>query len=259
MLKTALISAALLSTATFAQSTTPAVAAAPAAATFTPAQTTAIEKIVHDYLVANPEVLVEASKTLQAQQQKKMEADAMGAIAQNKAKLFDDAQSPSIGDKAASVTLVEFFDYQCGHCRQMESTISDLASQNKDLRIVFKELPIFGGTSNYAAKAALAVSMADPSKYYAFHNALLASNGPLNPDSIAAIAKKAGVDIAKMKKDMNSPAIDQELKANFALAQALKVMGTPTFVIANKAQTKFGFIPGATSLDDLKNQINAVK
>ncbi|MDP1573523.1 MAG: DsbA family protein [Coxiellaceae bacterium] len=235
--------------------TTPATAAAP---TFTPAQVDAMHTIIHDYIVANPQILVEASKTLQAQQQKKMEAASMGAIAQNKAKLFDDAQSPSVGEKTAPVTLVEFFDYQCGHCREMAASVEQLISQDKTVRVVFKELPIFGGASNYAAKAALAVAM-QPGKYYAFHNALLTSNGPLNKDAIMAIAKKTGVDVAKMTKDMDAPAIEKQLKDNFELAQALKVMGTPTFVIGNKAETTFRFIPGATTLQDLQAQLNAVK
>ena len=245
----------LAGTTTTTTTPAPAMAAAPA---FTPAQVNAMHTIIHDYLVANPEVLVEASRTLQAQQQKKMEAAAMGAIAQNKAKLFDDAQSPSVGEKTAPVTLVEFFDYQCGHCREMAPSVEQLISKDKNVRVVFKELPIFGGASNYAAKAALAVAM-QPGKYYAFHNALLTSNGPLNKDSIMAIAKKAGVDVAKMSKDMDAPSVEQQLKANFELAQSLKVMGTPTFVIGNKAETSFRFIPGATTLQDLETQLNAVK
>lgn len=250
IIQTALLAATLsLSPFVFAD-TTPS---------FTPSQVTALQKIIHDYIVQNPSVLVEASKTLQAQQEKKMESAAMDAIAQNKAKIFDDANTPSVGNKNAAVTVVEFFDYQCGHCRQMASTIENLISGNKNVRVVFKELPIFGGTSNYAAKAALSVSNNQPNKYFAFHNALLTASSPLNPDSIAAIAKTAGVDVDKMKKGMDAPAVEQQLKANFELAQALKVMGTPTFVIGNKAETNFRYIPGATSLEDLNKQIDAVK
>jgi protein-disulfide isomerase len=248
---TALSAAFCLSSAVLADTAAPT--------SFTPVQTTAIEKIVHDYLVTNPEVLVEASKTLQAQQQKKMESEAMTSVMQNKAKLFDDAQSPSVGDKAAPVAVVEFFDYQCGHCREMQPQVDKLIQQDKSVRVIFKELPIFGGASQLAAKAALAAAMQPGNKYYAFHNALFGAQGPLNNDSIMAIAKKEGLDAAKLQKDMNSPVVEQQLKSNFELAQALHVMGTPTFVIGNKAETKFKYIPGATSLDDLKKQINAVK
>lgn len=228
------------------------------AGAFTPAQVTQIQDVIHDYLVKNPQVLVEASQALQAQQEKKMQASAVSAIEKNKIELFSDVKSPSIGKIDAPVTLVEFFDYQCGHCREMAPEIEKLVSEDKNLRIVFKELPIFGGVSQYAAKAALAAAM-QPDKYYAFHNALFSAKTALTPESIIEIATKAGLNIATLKKDMDSPAIEAQLKANFALAQAIKVMGTPTFVITNKAQTKFAYIPGATSLTDLKKQIQSVQ
>lgn len=224
---------------------------------FTPQQVTQIQKIIHDYLVTNPEVLVEASKTLQAQQEKQMQTAAMAAVAQNKQALFDDAQSPSIGNKEAPVTLVEFFDYQCGHCREMAPIIETLVNQDKNLRVIFKELPIFGGVSQYAAKAALAASM-QPGKYYAFHNALFASTGALTKENVMKIAKQAGLNIALLNKDMNSPSIEKQLKDNFMLAQNLKIMGTPTFVIGNQAQTKFAYVPGAASMQELQTQMQSV-
>jgi len=242
------------------QPTTPTpapVAAEPAS--FTPTQVNQLHTIIHDYLVANPQVLVEASQALQAQQDKQMQTAAMSAIAQNKAALFDDASSPSIGNKEAPATLVEFFDYQCGHCREMAPQIEKLVSEDKNLHVVFKELPIFGGMSRLAAEMALAAFKQSPEKYYAFHNALYTANGPLTKESIMEFAKKAGLNIAELVTDSKSPAIDQQIKANFELAQSLKIMGTPTFVIGNKEQTKFAFIPGATSLSDLQAQIKSVE
>lgn len=225
---------------------------------FTPAQVNQLHKIIRDYLVANPQVLVEASQVLQEQQQKKMEEGAITAIGKNKAALFDDSQSPSIGSADAPATLVEFFDYQCGHCKEMASIVKKLASEDKNLYVIFKELPIFGAVSANAAKIALAASM-QPGKYYAFHNLLLNSNQPLTNEQIMALAKKAGLNIEQLKKDMDSPAIAKEIRDNFKLAQALKVMGTPTFVISDKAHTKFAYIPGATSSEDLQKQIKSVQ
>lgn len=232
--------------------------AAPASTSFTPAQVNQLHTIIHDYLVTNPQVLVEASQVLQARQEKKMEASAMSSIAANKTALFDNAESPSIGNKNAPVTLVEFFDYQCGHCREMEPLIEKLIAQNKNLHVIFKELPIFGGISTDAAKAALAANM-QPGKYYMFHNLLLTSNNGLTKEKIMDLAQKAGLNIATLNKDMASPVIDKQIRDNFKLAQALKIMGTPTFVIANKAETKFAYIPGATSLVDLQTKIASVQ
>lgn len=228
-------------------------------APFTAAQIEQLHQIIRDYLVKNPEVLVEASKTLQAQQETKMEAAAMTAIQQNKDTLFNDPTTPNIGSKEAPATLVEFFDYQCGHCREMAPNIEKLVTEDKNLHVVFKELPIFGGMSQYAAKVALAAAMQSPEKYYAFHNALFAAKTALTKENIMEKAKKVGLNMVTLKKDMDSPAVEGQLKSNFTLAQALKIMGTPTFVIANKAQTKFAYIPGAISLTDLQKQIQSVQ
>lgn len=256
-----------INSAIFAADATPATVKAPTtvsapvaatpASTFTPAQVTQIQDVVHSYLVANPQVLVEASQALQAQQEKQMQNMAMSSIQQNKSALFDDTASPSIGNKEATATVVEFFDYQCGHCHQMAPIVEKLVSADKTVRVIFKELPIFGGMSQMAAKAALAA--AKQNKYYALHNLLFSANGPLTQDKIMAFAKKAGLNIPELKKDMDSPEIAKQIQSNFQLAQSLKVMGTPTFVIANKAQDKFRFIPGATSMNNLQAQIKSVQ
>lgn len=226
---------------------------------FTANQVTQLHQIIRDYIIQNPDVLVEASKTLQAQQEKKMEVTAMAAIEKNKPSLFNDPHTPSIGNKDAAVSVVEFFDYQCGHCRQMTPVIEKLVTEDKNLRVIFKELPIFGGTSSFAAKAGLAAAMQNHSKYYKFHNLLLSATGALTAPIVMDLAKKAGLNVVQLKKDMDLPVVDDQIKSNFKLAQELKIMGTPTFVIGNKAETKFSYIPGATSLEDLKAKIASVQ
>lgn len=226
---------------------------------FTPEQVKQLDTIIHSYIVKNPHVLVEASQTLQLQQEKKLQHEAMASITKNKAALFDNAQSPSLGSKEAPVKLVEFFDYQCGHCRAMASTIEKIAAEDQNLQVIFKELPIFGGVSDYAAKAALAATKQPGNKYYTFHNMLLTSNGPLTNDSIMEIAKKAGLNVDTLKKDIDSPDIQKQIHDNMELAQSLKVMGTPTFVVSNKTQTKFQYIPGAVSMEALKAELKKVE
>ena len=223
---------------------------------FTPHQVSDIQKIVHDYLVNNPQVLVEVSQALQRQTEAQQQQYAQKAIKQNVKALFEDPASPVAGNPNGTVTLVEFFDYQCGHCKAMNEVIQDIVKKNENLRIVFKELPIFGSESQFAAKAALA--SVKQGKYYAFHDALLSAENPLTQDKVFQVAKSVGLDTDQLQKDMNDPAIQQQLASNFKLAQALRLVGTPTFVIGNKASTKFQFIPGATTPENLQSMIDQV-
>jgi protein-disulfide isomerase len=245
--------------ATAAVAPTPATVAAvvettPAASNFSPDQVKQIQQIVHDYLISNPQVLVEASQALQKQNEQQEQQFAQTAIQQNVQTLFNDPASPVAGNVNGTVTLVEFFDYQCGHCKEMNSIVEKAVKDNANLRLVFKELPIFGDDSQFAAKAALA--SVKQGKYLAYHNALLAADNPLNKDKVFAVAKSVGLNVVQLKKDMDSPAIQAQLRANFKLAQALRLIGTPTFVVGNKALNQFRYIPGATSAENLQGMIN---
>ena len=231
-------------------------AAATKKQSFSPNQVKNIEQIVRDYIINNPEILVEASRALQAKEMAKAQKEAMQAIANNKSRIFNDDQSPVVGNKDGDVVLVEFFDYQCGHCKAMVDTIKTLKQQNKNVKIIFKELPIFGDNSRLAAKAALAAMKQN--KFFELHEALLTTDNPLNEQKIFDAAKKVGLDIDQLKKDIKNPDIEKQLQDNFKLAQDLKIMGTPAFIISNKAATKFRFIPGALSLENLKTEIAKV-
>ncbi len=235
---------------------TPAFSVNAADSTFTPDQVKQIQEVVHQYLVKNPQVLVEASEALRDQMQKGQEKVAMSAIKDNSKVLFNDPNTPVIGPNTAQVSIVEFFDYQCGHCKDMSKTIDSLVSKNTNLRVVFKELPIFGNSSEYAAKAAIA--SVKQGKFYPFHQALMETKGPLNNETVLKIAKSVGIDTDLLAKQMEAPEVKGELKQNFKLAQDLQLAGTPAFIVANKAGTQFGFIPGATSEQALNAQIAKV-
>src|SRR3990167_1488843 len=226
---------------------------------FTPEQVTAIQKIIRDYLVSNPSVLVEASQALQQQTQQKQQQAAMKAIQQNVAAIFQNPTDPMAENPNGNVTLVEFFDYQCGHCKNVASVIEDLVKKDSNLRVIFKELPIFGGDSQYAAKAALASMKQGANKYYPFHSALLKATTPLSKDKVLAAAKSVGLNVEQLKKDIEDHAILQQIRDNFKLAQALQVAGTPTFVLGNKSFTQFKFIPGETSQQNLQDAISALQ
>lgn len=223
---------------------------------FSPSQVNELHKIIYNYIVNNPDVLVAASEKLREKAAKKEQAVAMAAIKSNAHDIFANPNSPVGGNPKGTVTLVEFFDYQCGHCKAMEPVVEKVMAGNKNLRVVYKELPIFGGDSQFASKAALAANM--QGKYQAFHQALMKTPNPLTNPKVLKAAKKVGLNIDEMKKDMNSAKINGIIKNDFGLAQKLQLIGTPAFIVGNRAGTTFKFIPGATSQQGLQAAIDQV-
>jgi protein-disulfide isomerase len=143
--------------------------------------------------------------------------------------LFHTKNDPLAGNPKGKVTMVEFFDYTCGHCAAMAPVLAAVVKNNPDLRVVFKELPIRGPVSEFASRAALAAERQH--QYVAFNHALLTSRQALTPELILRIAKRVGLNKAQLEKDMNSKAIRNQINANLSLAGALDVNGTPTFFI----------------------------
>jgi protein-disulfide isomerase len=217
-----------------------------------------IQKVVHEYLINNPEVLMEVSQALQMKQQKTMQEQAQSSIQKKADKLFTDNMT-IVGNPSGNVTLVEFFDYQCIHCKKMAPVISELIKKDSNLRVVYKEFPIFGESSDKASRAALAASM--QGKYLAMHDALINQDKKLNDQMIDDAARSIGLDMNKFKADMNSQAVTEALDANRQLAEDLHLMGTPAFIVAAtpkgkyKDGTKPAFIPGAASAATLQDLI----
>lgn len=230
------------------------------AESFDSAQTQAIQKIVHDYLVQNPQVLMEASNALQAQQQKEMQVNAKSAILQNADQLLN--ATTVAGNPKGTVTLVEFFDYQCGHCQKMSPIVHELMKSDSNLRVVYKEFPIFGKTSELASKAALAA--AKQGKYEQMQSALFNLNKRFDEATVMEAAKSVGLNLPQLKKDMSSQAIADALAQNRNLAEKMKLMGTPAFVVIAttdgkiKANSEPAFIPGGASIDVLQKLIKQV-
>lgn len=222
-------------------------------------QVTQVKGVVHDYLVTNPQVLVEASQSLQKQEMAKMQEKSQAAIAQNADKIFASPASPVAGNVKGNVTVVEFFDYQCPHCKDMKAIVEKLIATNSNVRVVYKELPIFGQSSRDAAAAALAANKQGADKYLKLHNALLQAENPLNQDKVMEIAKKAGLDTAQLTKDMKDAGVQKQIDENLQLAQALNLIGTPTFIVskwqvggAKNDVKKAAFIPGMPTAEELQ-------
>ncbi len=218
---------------------------------FTPQQQQEIERIVRDYLKTHPEVIIEAAKALEAKEQEAQQQRVKAAIDANRDKLINDPDSPVMGNPKGDVTVVEFFDYQCPYCKKMTAPLNDAMAKDGKLRVVFKEWPVLGPESLIAAKASLASQK--QGKYKEFHNALMDTKGRLNETVIMSIAEKSGLDIKRLKKDMDAPDVQDELKQNQALAATLQLEGTPAFVIGSQ------MAPGAISADTLKDMIDAAR
>lgn len=198
-------------------------------------------------------LLAFAAKTAQA-------ASPQTVSAAQAKQLFHTTQSPIEGNVNGDVNIVDFFDYQCGHCKTLSQTLYNLSKHDTNIRIIFKELPILGDESEAASRAALAA--AKQGKYLAFHNQLMASDA-LSKSDILAIAKKAGLNMSKFKHDMHSSAVRQEIRKNLALSQALNISGTPTLVIAKNMKTpgeeKVYIFSGALTDSELRSTVNRIR
>jgi protein-disulfide isomerase len=214
---------------------------------FTPDQRREIEGIVRDYLVHHPEALIDAIQAAEEKLKSDAKDKAANALKERRREVFDDPQSPIAGNPKGDATLVEFFDYRCPYCKQVQPSLEKLLGDDRQLRLVYKEFPVLGPASELAAHAALAARK--QGKYDAFHRAMMAAKGTIDDMAIYAVAGSVGLDVERLKQDMKSPDIDKQLKANFALADALEINGTPAFVVGDE------IVPGAVSLDALKQLI----
>jgi protein-disulfide isomerase len=191
-----------------------------------------IEKIVREYLLREPEVLAEAFRRLQQRQTAAAATKAKQAIQDNRQALLSDQASPVEGDAQAKVTIVEFFDYRCVHCRHVAPTIDRLVSSNASVRVIYKNFPVLGEPSVLAARGAVAAQQ--QGGWPKLHRAMLAFEGDFTVESILALGASVGLDSAKLKTDMMSPATDKALQANRTLAVALGLDATPSFVIGDR-------------------------
>ncbi|WP_158784336.1 DsbA family protein [Pantoea sp. BAV 3049] len=234
-------------------------AAEKATPVFSPEQEARIGEIAKDYLLAHPEVLVEVSQKLQAQQQEKQQQAMTAAVIQHQAALLNDKGTPSYGPADAKVTVVEFFDYQCIYCARLAPALEKVIKANPGVRFVFKELPIFGSrwpASLTAAKTGLQIYQQKGSEaYLQYHNAVYATGhneGKLTDADISTAAKAVKSDVK------TAPDVQGTLEGIGALAQQLGFGGTPALVVmpsSGASTDNVTVIPGFTDGDTLNAAI----
>lgn len=212
-----------------------------------PNQKQAIERIIKDYLIKNPEIFIEVQGALEAKLEKENAKRLKVAIAENAEDIYRHPNAAVAGDPDGDITVVEFFDYNCGYCKRGLADVVKLVESDPKVRVVFKELPILSKGSAEAARVALAAR--NQGKYWEIHRALLKARGQANEASALKLAEQLGLDMEQLKVDMDSDEVKDEIARSEALAQKMGVNGTPHFLVGDRS------IPGAP--EDLYEQLSA--
>jgi protein-disulfide isomerase len=242
--------AAVASLALVAPALTPS-----AQAQFSDAQRGEIERIIKDYLLRNPEVLQEAIAELEKKQAAAEAEKHKAAVKANAKLLFNSTRQVTIGNPQGDVTMVEFFDYNCGYCKRALTDMMDLMKADPKLKVVLKEFPVLGPASVEAAQVATAVRMQDRTgkKYLEFHQKLLTGRGQVDKAKSLAAAKEVGLDMARLEKDMASDEVRASLAEAMELAEKLGLNGTPSYVVGPDV------VVGAVGLNALKEKVEAAR
>jgi len=209
-----------------------------------------VRKLVRDTLLSNPEILVEAMNILQARQEQARNDQQQNALSQLSSSMKGPI-TPIGGNPDGDVTMIEFFDYQCGYCKKAFPGVMEVIKEDKNIHYIFKEFAILGPESEIAARVALAAQK--QGKYMDFHVAMMTVRGRLNEDKILKTAESLGIDMDQLKTDMQSDEVNAEISSTREIAQRLGITGTPAFIIGDK------IIPGAVPPQALKDAVKEAR
>jgi protein-disulfide isomerase len=212
-----------------------------------------VESIVREYLIANPEILYEVQQALEDKRQEEQRLAHLAVIKDAKAEIFHSAYDGVVGNPNGKVTIVEFYDYNCGYCKRAQEDMLELTKSNPDLRFVLKEFPILGPDSQRAHVVSMAFRALAPEKYGEFHNQLLGGKGRADEAAAIKIALSLGVDEAKLRQEMKNPAINEAFAGTYDLANKLSISGTPSYVVGDEV------VFGALGKDALAEKISNAK
>jgi protein-disulfide isomerase len=228
-----------------------ALAAPVQASEFSDKQKTEIEAIIRNYLLENPALLREMADKLEVADKKAEDDLRNKALMTYKDDVFKKAADPKVGNAKGTVTIVEFMDYNCGWCKKSVGEVQTLLKSDKDIKVIFKDFPIFGEGSEYAARAALAAEK--QGKYWELHQAMFANEGQVTVEVVNQLAEAQGLDMTKLQADMASKEIGEHIAANMQLGKQLAINGTPAFIIDDKV---YG---GYLTMDAMNAAVTAVR
>ncbi len=224
-----------------------------AAAEFSASQTREIGDIVRDYLVSHPEVLRDAMMELDRREKAEQTAARDKVLSDKAGELFSSTHQAVIGNPNGKVTLVEFFDYNCGYCKKSLDDLAKLIKEEPNLRVVLKDFPVLGPGSVEAAQVASALrNQFTGDKFWAYHQKLLLTRGPVGKAQALAVAKDMGADMGKLDRDMASPDVKAGIQEVMQIADGLNLTGTPSWVVGRDV------VVGAVGYDELKGKIGNV-
>ncbi len=212
-----------------------------------------IEKIVREYILQNPEIISEALTELDHREKEAAEAARQQVLNDSADVLFNSTRQVVLGNPEGSVTMVEFFDYNCGYCKRAHGDMAKLINEDSDLKIVLKEFPVLGQGSVEAAQVAVAVNSVAPEKYAEFHETLLLSRGQANRASALKAAADTGIQESELLAAMETDEAGQTIEEVYSIANRLGLTGTPSYVIGNEV------VMGAVGYDQLRTKLDAVK
>ena len=221
---------------------------------FSEAQKQEFQALIKDYILKNPELIQDALVELD-RRQKEGEQQARSKITQDKSgPLYTAKHNVSYGNPNGDVTIVEFFDYNCGYCKRAMPDLQRIVAEDKNLRLITKDFPVLGQPSVEAASVALAAKQQlSPEKLWGFHQKLMTVRGQIGKAQALDAAKDAGADMAKLAKDMENPAIRAAIEENVQIADALGVTGTPTYIVGNDV------VVGAVGYAELKGRVENLR
>ncbi|PWJ10933.1 DsbA family protein [Jannaschia seohaensis] len=210
-----------------------------------------IKQLALQAILENPEIVMEAVGILQQREQAEAQASARTTLDEGRALLERDENAPVLGNPDGDVTVVEFFDYNCPYCRRAAEQVAVLLERDDNVRVVYREWPILGEGSVFAARAALASR--EQGMYGEFHEALMAARSRVDEPVVMQIAEEIGLDLDKLRADMEAPEVQTHIETTFALAQSLGFSGTPSFVIGD------ALAPGLIDADQLVELVETAR
>lgn len=188
-----------------------------------------IKQIIREFVRDNPEEILQA---IVEKSQEEMKQKQDKALVEYKDQIFNDKNSPEAGNPKGDVTVVEFVDYNCGYCKRVSESVLAVIAADKNVRFIFKELPVLGESSKEASKWALASNL--QGKYLDFHTALMRNRKAITTEALEEVARSAGINIEQLKKDLTSDVVENQIAADYKLAVSMGVTGTPVFIVGEK-------------------------